>query len=87
MVVHILLCQSIINEMKKIVKQAYKLRRLSPVHKVQEVNEFIAYSLLNNFPEFSAAGFLTIRRSTIFSILGTVTTFLIIMVQFNTCGE
>ncbi|KAJ3620139.1 hypothetical protein MTP99_004128 [Tenebrio molitor] len=84
--VPILFCDAIRSEMKKIVKKLFQLRRrLSPQRK-QQFHEFVDYCVCNSFPEFSAAGFFTLDKSTIFTILGTITTFLVIMVQFDTCN-
>ncbi|XP_044261194.1 uncharacterized protein LOC123009131 [Tribolium madens] len=54
------------------------------VLKKKEINEIIINcTLANTFPEFTAAGFFVVRKSTILTILGTTATFLIIMVQFE----
>ncbi|KAJ3652251.1 hypothetical protein Zmor_018232 [Zophobas morio] len=48
----------------------------------EELYEF-TNSVIDNFPKFSVARFFEIRRSNLLNILGTVATFLIIMIQFH----
>ncbi|XP_063924676.1 gustatory receptor 68a-like [Zophobas morio] len=82
----IVMCDSVLKEALKVVGFAYKLRKNFPSalsRQRVEVNEFIDF-VIRNFPKFSAAGFFDIDRSTIFKLLGTVTTLLIVMVQFDT---
>lgn len=79
----ILLCDSIGQEMKKIRKRLLKLKRHSfSIQKKKEIKAVIDDCMGNTFPQFSAAGFFLLGRSTLLSILGTLATFLVIMVQF-----
>lgn len=67
------------------VNFAYKLRKSFPCTTSKqrlEVNEFIDF-IINNFPKFSAAGFFDIKMSTIGSMLNTVTTLIIVMMQLD----
>ncbi|XP_044255389.1 uncharacterized protein LOC123005621 [Tribolium madens] len=81
----ILLCSFVEQEAEEIVRISYDIRlRLAgnlnlQCYKMQEFTNF----LIKNLPKFTAANFFYIERSTILSILGTVSTFLIILIQFR----
>jgi gustatory receptor len=81
----IITCDLILKEAETMLSKSYVLRRptkmLTP--KDKEVLTHFSDIILQNFPRFSAARFFNIDRSTIVSILGTVVSFLIIMIQFE----
>ncbi|CAH1380596.1 unnamed protein product, partial [Tenebrio molitor] len=79
----ILLCDSVLEEAKVTVLLSYKLRQYTLPKEKQEMSDFVKV-LLDNFPEFTAAGFFSITKTTIFHMISTVTTFFIIIIQFNT---
>ncbi|EFA05773.1 gustatory receptor isoform X1 [Tribolium castaneum] len=68
----IIMCDCVRSEASKVVKNAQKLR-----------HKFDLKTLVLNFPKFTAGGFFHVKKSTIFSILNTVSTLLIVMVQFD----
>ncbi|RZC33576.1 7tm 7 domain containing protein, partial [Asbolus verrucosus] len=78
-IILIWLCDLILQESEKILALAYKLRRFNNVEKA-EVENFIA-TLVDNFPQFSAARFFLINRSIILNILNILFTCLIFMIQ------
>jgi hypothetical protein len=84
-VVLIIICDSIMIEAEKILSLSQKLRkkfkRSGP--QVRENLFVFGNSVIENFPKFSAARFFEIKRSIILRILGTITTFLIVMIQFR----
>ncbi|EFA05780.1 gustatory receptor [Tribolium castaneum] len=79
----ILLCDSVLEEVKTTILLAYKIRQYAVSKEKKEIYEFINV-VLNNSPQFTAAGFFSINKTTIFHMMGTVTTFFIIIIQFNT---
>ncbi|XP_068899730.1 putative gustatory receptor 39b [Tenebrio molitor] len=83
----IAICDLILKEAEDILAMSYTLRRnaksLSP--KDKEHLKHFTKMILQNFPKFSAARFFNIDRSTILNMLGTVTTFFIILIQFRSC--
>ncbi|CAH1380350.1 unnamed protein product [Tenebrio molitor] len=83
----IAICDLILKEAEDILTTSYTLRRnaksLSP--KDKEHLKHFTKMILQNFPKFSAARFFNIDRSTILNMLGTVTTFFIILIQFRSC--
>jgi gustatory receptor len=83
--VNILLCDFIAHEAEKILALSYKLERHFVNGIVSEKEELYTFInvLVDNFPKFSAARFFRIERSTIFRIFEAVTTFVIIMIQFE----
>ncbi|RZC37407.1 7tm 7 domain containing protein [Asbolus verrucosus] len=80
----IIMCDSVLEEAGKIRSNSHRLRRscsnVTPRER-EEIREFCV-TIKESFPRFSAARFFTIKRSTILNILGTITSFLIIMIQF-----
>jgi hypothetical protein len=79
------ICHRVYQETNKIVTLTRDFRQLckwsvSDGH--DELGEFASF-VVENSPRFSAADFFWIERSTILSMLGTVTSFLIIMIQFR----
>ncbi|RZC39777.1 7tm 7 domain containing protein [Asbolus verrucosus] len=81
----IIKCDAVLKEAANVKSFAYKLRKCFPCVLSKErieLNEFIDFAV-NNFPKFSAGGFFAIQKSTIFSVLSTITTLLIVMIQFD----
>nr|XP_015836411.1 PREDICTED: gustatory and pheromone receptor 39a, isoform D-like [Tribolium castaneum] len=78
-IVVILLCDYIGEEMTKVEERLFKLKRASSEKEISSILVNVRYT----FPKFSAAGFFVIGKSTILTVLGTVVTFLVIMVQFK----
>ncbi|XP_044261376.1 gustatory and pheromone receptor 39a-like [Tribolium madens] len=77
----ILLCDSVLKEVQTTILLAYKIRQHALIK--EDISEFINV-LLNNYPEFTAAGFFSISKTTIFHVIGNLTTFFIVIIQFNT---
>ncbi|CAH1380335.1 unnamed protein product, partial [Tenebrio molitor] len=81
----IVMCDSVTQEAAKMVTLTYDLRwylhGTTPDEK-QEVYEFTNL-VLEHLPQFTAANFFEVGRWTILSMLGTISTFLIIMIQFR----
>ncbi|EFA05781.1 gustatory and pheromone receptor 39a [Tribolium castaneum] len=77
----ILSCDAVLEEVKTTLLLAYKIRQVFPNEK-KNISEFINV-VLNNYPDFSAAGFFSINKTTLLQIIGNVTTFFIIIIQFN----
>ncbi|KAJ3620393.1 hypothetical protein MTP99_004345 [Tenebrio molitor] len=81
----IITCDLILREAETMLTKSYVLRRHTEMLSPKEKEKLIQFSdvIQQNFPRFSAARFFNIDRSTILSILTTVVTFLIIMIQFR----
>jgi gustatory receptor len=81
----IITCDLILREAETMLTKSYVLRRHTEMLSPKEKEKLIQFSdvIQQNFPRFSAARFFNIDRSTILSILTTVVTFLIIMIQFQ----
>ncbi|KAJ3620394.1 hypothetical protein MTP99_004345 [Tenebrio molitor] len=81
----IITCDLILRETETMLTKSYVLRRHTEMLSPKEKEKLIQFSdvIQQNFPRFSAARFFNIDRSTILSILTTVVTFLIIMIQFQ----
>jgi hypothetical protein len=81
----ILMCDAVLSEMEKSMVLVYKLQSVTADFMPFENDE--VYSLvqmvLHTRPEFKAARFFSIKRSTMFSILYSMTTFLLVMLQFK----
>jgi gustatory receptor len=69
------------SRIRKIVKLADNLRRLSTTES-PDLEKF-TYVVSTTVPEFCVARFFCITRSTIFSTMSTITTFLIVFFQFR----
>ncbi|KAJ3620278.1 hypothetical protein MTP99_004243 [Tenebrio molitor] len=77
-----LLCDSILQKGEEILLQAYRLQTAFTFYGIEEILVFIDVVRLNR-PEFTAARFFSIDRSTLFCIINSLTTFLLVMVQFT----
>ncbi|KAJ3652252.1 hypothetical protein Zmor_018233 [Zophobas morio] len=81
----ILKCQALYQEAEEIVSLSYQLQLLCTDNSVNEnlkIRQFPNF-VIKNLPKFSAANFFLVDKSTILSMLATLGTFLIIMVQFS----
>ncbi|KYB27093.1 gustatory receptor 45 [Tribolium castaneum] len=81
----IFLCDTILKKVDDILSQAYKLEASFDdlaTYETDEVQIFIDV-VQHNRPEFKAARFFSIDRSTLFSVLNSLTTFLLVMIQFK----
>jgi gustatory receptor len=75
-------CDAILEEGETIVRLLSKYRYSANGGRNDEV-KILSGMMKDNFPEFSAARFFSIDRTTIFGILQSITTFFIILIQFN----
>jgi hypothetical protein len=66
----------------KFFAQAYCFEGELTSYGNKEIQVFIDV-LLHNRPEFRAASFFSIDRSTLFSVLNSLTTFLLVLIQFK----
>lgn len=81
----IFLCDTILKKVDDILSQAYKLEASFDdlaTYETDELQIFIDV-VQHNRPEFKAARFFSIDRSTLFSVLNSLTTFLLVMIQFK----
>ncbi|RZB40777.1 7tm 7 domain containing protein [Asbolus verrucosus] len=82
----VLLCDEILKEFEAILELSYKvnvsLTEGLTGRESDEIQNFIDV-VSHNHPQFTAARFFNIDRTTIFSILNSLTTFLLIIIQFN----
>ncbi|KAJ3620387.1 hypothetical protein MTP99_004340 [Tenebrio molitor] len=79
----IVTCDSIVMEAESILSMFFKLQRYSDGDLRRKQKFYLGSRVvLENFPKFSAARFFNISRTTILSILGSVTNYFIIMIQF-----
>jgi gustatory receptor len=76
-------CDRIVKEYDTLVDLAWRLKT-SPTasRKKQEFETFTDFIECNR-PEFTAAGFFPINRSTLFQILDASITFILVMLQFK----
>lgn len=79
----IFLCDLVTKEFDKILAVAYKIETWSVCFDDPKNSKEILKYFLNHRPNFTAARFFTIDRSTIFSICNSFTSFLIIIIQFK----
>jgi gustatory receptor len=83
-VIVIFMCDRVVQEAEKIVPLTYQLRwcyKNGTREEKQELYEFSNF-VTENLPRFSAANFFLLQKSTVLSILSTVSTVIIIMIQF-----
>ncbi|XP_068901867.1 uncharacterized protein [Tenebrio molitor] len=78
----IFLCDSILKKCDEILAKAYRLEVKLTSYEIEEIQVFID-AVLHSRPEFRAARFFSIDRSTLFSVLNSLTTFLLVMIQFK----
>jgi gustatory receptor len=78
----IFLCDSVMKKCDEILWQAYRLESELTSYENKEIQVFINV-VLHNRPEFRAARFFSINRSTLFTVLNSLTTFLLVIIQFK----
>ncbi|RZC41041.1 gustatory receptor 28b, partial [Asbolus verrucosus] len=80
----IMICDSVKSESSYTVHLCYKLREKFP-EKSEQRKELLdlAHIVEKNRAHFTAAGFFEINKKTLFEILSTTTTYLIVTIQFN----
>ncbi|KAJ3620253.1 hypothetical protein MTP99_004220 [Tenebrio molitor] len=78
----IFLCDSIMKKCDEILSQAYRLESELTSYENKEIQVFINV-VLHNRPEFRAGRFFSINRSTLFTVLNSLTTFLLVIIQFK----
>jgi hypothetical protein len=66
----------------EILTKAHRLEVQLTSYEYKEIQVFID-AVQHNRPEFRAASFFAIDRSTLFSLLNSLTTFLLVMIQFK----
>jgi hypothetical protein len=79
------MCDAVLSEMEKTLLLVYKLQSVTADLMLDENHEVysLAQMILHTRPEFKAARFFSIKRSTLFSILYSMITFLLVMLQFK----
>ncbi|KAJ3620194.1 hypothetical protein MTP99_004174 [Tenebrio molitor] len=85
----IYLCDDVVKEAEGLLEVSCRLRWNLGNLTSEEKRDLYWFTdfLKDNFPKFSAARFFHIDRSTVLGILGTTTTFFIIMIQFNSSAS
>ncbi|XP_068901871.1 uncharacterized protein [Tenebrio molitor] len=78
----ILLCDYILKKYDEILAEAYRLETMLSSYEKKEIQVFIDVVTYNR-PKFKAARFFSVDRSTLFSVLNSLTTFLLVMIQFK----
>lgn len=83
-------CNSALNEAEKVGKTTFKLLQDIPEFKMTENEEMLreellvlAQQALMNCPHFTAAGFFNVDYTMLYNILGSVTSYVVVIVQFN----
>ncbi|XP_044261025.1 uncharacterized protein LOC123009001 [Tribolium madens] len=79
----IFLCDAIVSENEEIRKKLYKMLHVDPIFYENKQFEKFLKTVLTNGPKFSAARFFSIERSTIFQIMNSIVTFLIVVIQIK----
>jgi hypothetical protein len=82
LLVILFLCDTIQKEFEKILTLTYKLDTLGILNQDCDIREF-RDAIQDYRPSFTAARFFCINRKTIFSVLNSLTTFFIVMIQFK----
>lgn len=79
------MADAVVQEGEKIVSLSHDLRWSFQDSEIMDDLKFEEFTTLleKNSPTFTAASFFEIGRSTILNVLGTVVTFLIVMIQFG----
>lgn len=84
MSVLVLICDSVKSESTKTVFLCYKLREKFPENSQQQKDFFIVAQIIEkSAANFTAAGFYPINRNTLFGILATTATYLVVTIQFT----
>ncbi|EFA05765.1 gustatory receptor 39 [Tribolium castaneum] len=80
----IFLCDAIVSQNEEIRKNLYQMLQADPIFYENKQFEKFLKTVLSNGPEFSAVRFFSIDRSTIFQIMNSIVTFLIVVIQIKT---
>ncbi|EFA05767.1 gustatory receptor 42 [Tribolium castaneum] len=80
----IFLCDAIVSENEEITKKVQKLLQTDLILYDNKQFENFLKAVTSNGPKFSAARFFLIKRSTIFQIINSLVTFLIVIIQIKT---
>ncbi|RZC41410.1 7tm 7 domain containing protein, partial [Asbolus verrucosus] len=86
---NIFLCDSVSHEGQKILTLAYSMEKYllkQGENENEELSRFISV-VKDNYPNFSAARFFSVDRTTVFGIFDAIITFLIVMIQFESNHE
>jgi gustatory receptor len=80
----ILWCDAIREEYEELVSYCYEMQECLD-NSIFEEDDMCAFtkSVSQNSPEFTAARYFYIDRSAIFSIMNSITTFLLVLIQFK----
>nr|XP_015836309.1 PREDICTED: putative gustatory receptor 28b [Tribolium castaneum] len=78
----VLSCHQVYVNARDVLKVAYNLRRCSVGQEWKQMDCFIK-TVVHHLPHITAADFFQIDKTMIFHMLGTVSTYLIVVVQFN----
>lgn len=77
-------CTSVTTQADRLVTTCYNLKQtFSKQPKANQEIDDLIYLVRMMPPEFSAAGFFQIKRSTLLSVIGIVTAYFIIVVQLQ----
>jgi gustatory receptor len=80
----ILWCDTIRKEFEELLSYCYQMQtRIAESTFTENDMCIFTKSVSQSMPEFTAARYFSIDRSTIFSILNSITTFLLVMIQFK----
>ncbi|KAJ3617719.1 hypothetical protein MTP99_006814 [Tenebrio molitor] len=80
----ILWCDTIRKEFEELLSYCYQMQtRIAESSFTENDMCIFTKSVSQSMPEFTAARYFSIDRSTIFSILNSITTFLLVMIQFK----
>ncbi|KAJ8947991.1 hypothetical protein NQ314_008507 [Rhamnusium bicolor] len=83
-IVIIFCCDMVINESSKLITMCYKLEQNLPFFSEERQElESLRNQAIVKCPNFTAAGLISIKRSTLLAILGTTTTYFIVIIQFT----
>ncbi|KAJ8921512.1 hypothetical protein NQ315_003130 [Exocentrus adspersus] len=77
-------CDAVLREANKVLRNCRLLQETAPLltREMEELKR-IENLVQNRRPKFTAANFFQINRSTLISIIGTTTTYMIVVLQFN----
>ena len=83
MLVNIFLCDDVTKEGRKCLDKSYTFAKYVFVETKSKQMQMFLVTLRDNLPQFSAARFFRINRTTICSFFKVILTFVIVMVQFQ----
>jgi gustatory receptor len=79
----VLLCDTIRNEFEDLLLHFHKLECNAELPSDENEMSALIKSLSRCVPEFTAARYFYVDRSTILSLFNSITTFLLVMIQFK----